>query len=235
MLVGHRSCVCHRPHALLWHLLLCLCRHKGVQSTFTTINAAYFSVAASFRLGRFCLSISVTVSLPSCDICLRASDGGEVGGKGVYNLSSPPSTLHTLTLQHSSGQAIFASPFLSVSLWLCLPSPFLHDDVHGYPLFSVIRLPSPFLHRDVQGYPLFSVIRLPSPFLHRGVKGYPLLSVIRLPSPFLHGDVKGYPLFSGIRLPSPFLHGGVKGYPLFSVIRLLPPPPLHPLWGWLGF
>ena len=58
---------------------------------------------------------------------------------GGYRLPSTSSTPLTLTLQHHSGQAVFF--LLSVTVSLCLPSPFLYGDVWDYPLLAGIRLP----------------------------------------------------------------------------------------------
>ena len=76
-----------------------------------------------------------TDSMPSCDICLPASVGRRV--QSTFNIINAADFDVTT-------RAIQVRPFfppLSVTVSLCLPSPFLYGDLWGYPLLSGIRLP----------------------------------------------------------------------------------------------
>ena len=74
-----------------------------------------------------------TDSMPSCDICLRASVGR--GVQSTLNIINAAD--FDVTTSFRSGRFFL----LSVTVSLCLPSPFLHVDVWGYPLLAGIRLP----------------------------------------------------------------------------------------------
>ena len=89
--------------------------------------------------------VYATDSMPSCGICLPASVGGRI--QSTFNIINAAD--FDVTTSFRSGRFFLRS----VTVSLCLPSPFLYGDVWGCPLLSGILEPIQSVNSAPQACP----------------------------------------------------------------------------------